>query len=382
MAEQKEQLNAFSEFLSTDPCQVMAEYLTFTEITSLSLINKETNVLMNDEIIWEYQWVRDFAPIKSDDMALDSSFKQQVKTKVSVYGRDSIKYYRRVIACYDKFIEWSKRCLPLMIKTFNEPATIQDIQMLKTLICSKDMIRANNFKHLTAYLIFLGECADGQNRTYSRAGMFGYYSFYNKCSSGHSLSIAEAAKYTKQCVRAYLQDDKESADKLWLYVAGIPSQDRMISIPCLTFLDKTNGKVTKITQDSFLLNLKHGNANSFIDHMEFYIDQLIVKNNYRITTQVAECGQGILRFPMSDIATSESLTKGVVCRASPLFISELSNVSRNHFVFPYHIEIECPTDAMVDRAKACPRESKYYQLTEREWFIKDGSNGKVETVKG
>jgi len=254
---------------------------------------------------------------------------------------------------------------------------------LKQKICTKDMLKSNNYKHLTAYFIFLGECANGQNRNLSRMGMYGYYSFYNKSSSGHLLSISDATKYTMQAAQAYAPQNNAELNELWLFCAGIPTQDRLITIPCLTYLNKINGKIYKITQDAQIIHLEHGQSNSFINHLEFYVLNNLVLNNYRINKEY-----GILRFPLSDIATSECMTKGIICRASPIFVSEVSNIKHSHFIFPYHIEIECPTtyvdmskdEKMKQRCKECPNESEFYQLTERKWFIDD--NGNIENIRG
>merc|ERR1712003_528119 len=134
-------------------------------------------------------------------------------------------------------------------------------------------------------------------------------------------------------------------DNLWLFCAGIPTYDRQISIPCLTYLNKSDGKICKITQDGKVICLKHGGSDSFLSHLEFYIQQNVILNNYRIEKEM-----GILRFPLSDIGTSECVTKGIICRASPIFVAEISNSKHSHFIFPYHIEIECPT-TFVDMSK-------------------------------
>ena len=94
-----------------------------------------------------------------------------------------------------------------------------------------------------------------------------------------------------------------------------------------------------------------------------------------------------MRFPLNDIAVSNciDIERDILCRASPIFIAEISNIKHSNFIFPYHIEIECPTDEyLIKNNKAlttkCPTESKSYQLIRRRWFIDDG--GDIEKVEG
>merc|ERR1712130_773515 len=139
----------------------------------------------------------------------------------------------------------------------------------------------------------------------------------------------------------------------------------------------------KLTRDFKPWHPGHGNANSFIDHLEWYLFQHLFAGNYRV-----DPNQGILRFPLNDVATSQCITKGVLCRGSPIFVPEVSSVNRRNFIFPYHIEIECPTTfcdlesdpEMKQRVKDCVAEKDAYQLTTRKWFIDDGDD--VETVQG
>ena len=205
-------------------------------------------------------------------------------------------------------------------------------------------------------------------------GLYGYYSFYGKQSSGHLLSINDSTKYTKQVINVY---DNDELNNLWLFCAGIPRQDRLITIPCLTFIDLKNGKICKITQDSEIIYTKHNGSNSFIQHLEFYILKNLILNNYRINL---EC-DAILRFPLNDIAVSNciDIERDILCRASPIFIAEISNIKHTNYIFPYHIEIECPTDEYLIKnnrllTTKCPTEEKTYQLISRRLFIDDGGD--------
>lgn len=260
-------------------------------------------------------------------------------------------------------------------------------------------------------------------------GLFGYYSFYRKASVGQLLSIQDAIRYTELVHDRYSDDfnsgrkrhgrhaqnvknekvesfaksemsrsvsdskmnqstsskqrDEVQLEDLWLYTAGLPGGGRRISVPCLTFLDRVSGEIFKITQDATLWHPQHGNTTSFLEHLEWYLFENLLANNYRIDTE-----QGICRFPLDDMATSQCITKGVLCRASPIFVAEISNLSRRTFIFPYHIEMECPStfcdlendSEMKRRCNDCPREEDRYQLTERKWFIRDGDE--TETVRG
>eukprot|EP01084_Bolivina_argentea_P291890 501720_1 len=376
-------------FALSDAWFIISEFMTYQDITAVSITNKEANELMNQSPVWEQQCQRFFDTNINNQNKSEDRFKQHFRNFIEIYGHNSVEYYKRVTYCWNKFIQYIQTNLPKMLATFNPPATPKEINDFKKHLCPVSMLSNNNFSYLTPYLIMLGECCNGQNRLSkhgSRQGIYGYYSFYNKSSSGHLLSICESIKYTQQVCDTY--SNKElSNNNIWLYYAGIPTRDRLITIPCLTFIHKITGNVCKITQDSKLITLKHGNTNSFIDHFEEYVLNNLLQNNYRINKEY-----GILRFPLNDIAVSECITKGIICRASPLFVSEISNIEHNNYIFPYHIEIECPTTyhdlnndlKMKKRCKECNiTESNPYQLTTRTWYIKDDdANKDPEIVHG
>jgi len=328
--------------------------------------------------VWEHQCARHF-----NTRTTPPTFKQHYQHFITTYGPHSVHCYQRITQTFHSFTEYCTAHIPALRNSFLAPASIAEIQSLKKELTVFSPNHKLNLSQ-SAYLIFLGECANGQTRSESRLGMYGYYAFYNKASAGHLLSVSDAQKYTAQVRKVYGKEmsdtQKLKLDNLWLFCAGIPTSDRLVTIPCLTFLDAQSGRIAKVSQDAQILFLEHNGAQSFLEHFEFFVSNLC-RNNYRISKY------GILRFPLSDAATSEKVTRGILCRASPLFVAEISNVSHCNYIFPYHIEIECPTTyadlsdtEMARRCAECPRESASYQLTERKWFIED--SGKVETVQG
>ena len=68
-------------------------------------------------------------------------------------------------------------------------------------------------------------------------------------------------------------------------------------------------------------------------------------------------------------------------------MAEISNLRRGNFMFPYHIEIECPSTfcdlesdhEMKRRCAECVDEENAYQLTERKWCIRNGDE--VENIR-
>eukprot|EP00484_Ammonia_sp_Unknown_P028200 CAMPEP_0197025138 /NCGR_PEP_ID=MMETSP1384-20130603/5557_1 /TAXON_ID=29189 /ORGANISM="Ammonia sp." /LENGTH=458 /DNA_ID=CAMNT_0042453631 /DNA_START=21 /DNA_END=1394 /DNA_ORIENTATION=+ len=386
-------------FQIADAWFIISEYVTYLELAAISHVNKEAHALMNQSAIWEQQCRRyldlnlpaaNNQKNSNDQVPADDNnrFKAHFKSLIELYGHDCILYYQRVMHCWHELTEWSKQHLPKLLSTFNEPANTAELRKLQQTVCSASMLQRRRFQHFTPYFILLGQCANGQNRELARMGLYGYYTFYNKCSSGHLLSIHDASRYSRQVIEVYgggNESTTETLRNLWLFCAGIPTQDQLITIPCLTLMARDNGKICKITQDSLVIHPAHGNPVSFIDHLECYVLQHLVRNNYRVRRQF-----GILRFPISDVAVSECVTKGVLCRGSPLFVPEISNVRHQNYIFPYHIEMECPTsyyDAqtehgrkMKQRCKECPDEAAPYQLTERKWFIED--DGELERVQG
>ena len=126
-----------------------------------------------------------------------------LRNLIESYGHDVVKYYDRVKNCWFALSKWSKINLPSLLTTFNDCASFSELNLLKKEICTNSMISNNNYKYLTPYLIFLGSFCNGQNRKLSRMGMYGYYTFYNKSSSGHLLSIFDGIKYRKQVYDVY-----------------------------------------------------------------------------------------------------------------------------------------------------------------------------------
>merc|ERR1719295_972605 len=412
-----------SLFEVADTWMVISEYLTPSSIASLSCTCKSANDVINHPVIWEQQCARFYhieVTANNDTVVTNSSnkmspksidYKKRMKKFIEKYGSHAIHYYQRVRRCWTELTKWSQQHLPELIATFNPPADDHMITSLKRSLFGDDYDSKKINHSMIPYLLFLGEFANGQSLK-SRIGLFGYYSFYRKSSVGHLLSIQDATRYTEQVQSIYTndfdgnvtvtttsdhgshgqdasatstEDLKVELSNLWLYTAGIPGIGGrgQVTIPCLTFLDVGSGRIFKLLQDGALWNPNHGNATSFLDHLEWYLFENLLVNNYRIDSK-----RGILRFPLEDKATSTCITKGVLCRASPLFVAEISNSSRGNYIFPYRIEMECPSTycdlesdlEMKGRCKQCPREDNAYQLTERKWYIRDGAE--VDKVQG
>lgn len=371
-----------SLFAVSDTWLVISEYLTPSSIASLSQTCQEANTVINHPSVWEQQCARLYHtdPISDDNPSSKSiDYKGRIRKFIEKYGSHSIFYYHRVRRCWDALSKWSEVHLPSLMTTFNPPASDHDIQSLKNALFGDDQngqnVNINHSDSLTPYLLFLGECANGQQleAKHSRMGLFGYYSFYRKASVGQLLSIQDAIRYTELVHDRYSDDfssgrkrhgrhaqnvknaqnaqnvkvesfaksemsrsvsdskmnqstsskqrDEVQLEDLWLYTAGLPGGGRRISVPCLTFLDRVSGEIFKITQDATLWHPQHGNTTSFLDHLEWYLFENLLANNYRIDTE-----QGICRFPLDDLATSQCITKGVLCRASPIFVAEISNL--------------------------------------------------------
>lgn len=361
----------------SDAWFIISEYMFYSDIVSLSVVNKEANALMNNPSIWELQCQRYFntnTSVNNNNNINNNNYKSHFRHFIELYGHDACLYYNRVIKCWNELKKWSKINLPKLINDeLNSKANKEDIKKLKEII--------GNNKHLTPYLILLGECCNGQKRNIARLGLYGYYSFYGKQSSGHLLSINDSIKYTKQVIDVY---DNDKLKNSWLFCAGIPNQDRSITIPCLTFIDLNNGKICKITQDSQIIYPEHNGSKSFMNHLEFYILNNLILNNYRINIE----NNYILRFPLKDNAVSNCMDyeRDIITRASPIFIPEISNIIHKNYIFPYHIEIECPSNEYLIKnnrvlTTKCPQnESKAFQLTHRKWSIND--NGNIEKVEG
>jgi len=389
--------------IDVDAWFIVTGFITYDDIARLSVVNKELNSVMNHSAIWEQQcrlyFNADASVSKTtndeeeqNDAVVDNHrnrFKSHFQSFIQTYGHDSIWYYERVMHCWTSLTKWSKLYLPQLLTTFNAVATSTEIAALKQEICSTAMLNSRHYDYLTPYLLFLGECANGQkiDLGVGACGMYGYYRFYNKVSAGHLLSIADAVAYTELIVRRY----GKNVQDLWLFCGGFPGNgfvyqgDMPITVPCLTFIDGHTGHICKLTGDAQVLHLKHMHSNSFLEHLEWYILHNVTANNYRVDPQ-----RGILRFPLSDAAVSESMTQGIVCRASPLFVPEVSSITQRNFIFPYHIEIECPTNYydirsaqgqdMKRRCEQCPSEKNKFRLQRRKWVICD--DGKTETVQG
>ena len=282
-----------SLFEVSDTWMVISIYLTPSSIASLSCTCSEANTVINHPVVWEQQCARFYhtEPDNTDSPQV-IDYKDRIRKFIEKYGPHCIWYYHRVRRCWTALQKWSEEHLPELLDTFNPPATDQQIADFK-----KTLFGDEGHESLTAYLLFLGECANGQrfDAQYPTMGLFGFYSFNNKRSTGRLLSTEDATRFTEQVHSLYANDfdsvnrrhDATSSNhglnpklkNLWLYTAGLPTADGQISIPCLTLLDRVSGRIFKILQNCTCWHPGHGNATSFLDHLEWYINNTFFKYN-------------------------------------------------------------------------------------------------------
>eukprot|EP01084_Bolivina_argentea_P124745 221031_1 len=138
-------------FALSDAWFIISEFMTYHEIATVSLINKEANAVINQTHVWEQQCSR-FFDTNLDNLNksnTDNRFKSYFHSLIDTYGHDSIKYYKRIIECWTQLTKWFKANLPQMLDTFNAPATHTQINEFKKYISTDTMLLSNNFSYLT-----------------------------------------------------------------------------------------------------------------------------------------------------------------------------------------------------------------------------------------